>query len=64
MIRSTLALLALSGCVQVLPVVNPMTDDVSCCIAYVELSKSTSGSLEVLKSPTHWSVSAKVHTKF
>lgn len=56
--------LTLSGCVQILPVVNPMTDDVSCCIAYVELSKSTSGSLEVLKSPTHWSVSAKIRTKF
>ena len=69
MIRVALAALLLGGCtviehVQVLPTVNPNTYDVSCCIVYWELSKSTSGSLEMQKSPTTWSVSAKVRTKF
>ncbi|MFM0141710.1 hypothetical protein [Paraburkholderia sp. RL18-085-BIA-A] len=62
MIRIALCLL-LGGCVQVLPTVDQSLN-VGCCIAYVELSKSTSGSIEVQKSPTNWSVSAKVHSKF
>jgi hypothetical protein len=53
----------LSGCVQVLPTVD-QSFDVGCCIALVEISKSTNGSIEVQKSPTTWSVSAKVHHKF
>jgi hypothetical protein len=69
MIRAALAALALSGCtivehVQLLPVVNPTTDDASCCVAFFELSRSTSGSIEVHKSPVAWSVSAKVHHQF
>jgi hypothetical protein len=68
MIRAAFAALALSGCtvithVQVLPTVD-QTFNVGCCIAYWELSRSTSGSVEVQKSPTAWSVSAKVHRKF
>lgn len=64
MIRLALCLL-LGGCgVVVLPVVNPATDDVSCCIAYWSLDKSTSGSLEVKKSETAWSVNSKLRIKF
>jgi hypothetical protein len=69
MIRAALALaLSLSGCtviehVQVLPTVG-QGFNVGCCVAYWELSRSTSGSVEVQKSPTTWSVSAKVHHKF
>jgi hypothetical protein len=69
MIRAAVAALALSGCsvvehVQVLPVINPTTYDVSCCVAYVELNRSTSGSLEVQKSAANWSVSTKLRFKF
>jgi len=66
MIRLALCLL-LGGCttgVVVLPVVNPTTDDTSCCVAYWQLSKSTAGSLEVQKSATSWSISSKLHIKF
>jgi hypothetical protein len=66
MTRALLCLL-LGGCttgVVVLPVVNPTTDDASCCIAYWQLSKSTAGSLEVQKSATTWSVNSKLHIKF
>jgi hypothetical protein len=66
LIRIALCLL-LGGCttgVVVLPVVNPTTYDASCCIAYWALSKSTSGSLEVQKSATTWSVNSKLHIKF
>lgn len=42
MIRAALTACALSGCtvikhVQILPVFNPMTDEVSCCVAYAEI---------------------------
>jgi hypothetical protein len=63
MIRIAPLALLLSGCVQVLPTVD-QSFNVGCCIALVEISKSTNGSIEVQKSPTAWSVSAKVHTKF
>lgn len=66
MIRIALCLL-LGGCstgVVILPVVNPATDDASCCVAYWALNKSTSGSLEVQKSDTAWSVNSKLHIKF
>lgn len=65
MIRIALCLL-LGGCVPivVLPVVNPTTYDASCCIAYWALNKSTSGSVEVQKSATSWSVNSKLHLKF
>jgi hypothetical protein len=68
--RILLALaLPLAGCavvdhVQVLPVVNPATYDASCCIAFFELGKGTDGSIEVQKTPTHLSVSAKVRRDF
>jgi hypothetical protein len=62
MIRIAICLL-LGGCVQMLPTVDQSLN-VGCCIAYVEFSKSTSGSIEVQKKPSTWSVSAKVHTKF
>ena len=66
MIRALLCLL-LGGCttgVVVLPVVSPVTDDTSCCVAYWQLSKSTAGSLEVQKSATSWSVGTKLHFAF
>jgi hypothetical protein len=64
-----LALLPMAGCafvdhVQVLPVVNPTTYDASCCVAFFELGKRTDGSIEVQKTPTHLSVSAKVRQEF
>jgi hypothetical protein len=64
-----MAFLALAGCavverVQVLPVVNPATYDASCCVAFFEIGKGTAGSFEVQKSPTNWSVSAKIHHAF
>jgi hypothetical protein len=62
-IRLAILALLLSGCVQVLPTVD-QSFDVGCCIALVEINKSTNGSIEVQKSPTTWSVSAKVHHKF
>lgn len=44
----------LAGCtvvehVQVLPIVNPTTYDVSCCVAYAEIPPSTHLSLTVKK---------------
>ncbi len=54
------------GCVQVvvLPVVNPTTYDASCCVAYVELNRSTTGSLEMQKTAKTWSISTKLHFQF
>lgn len=45
----------LSGCtvvehVQVLPVINPNTYDVSCCVAYAEIPPGTQLSLSVTHS--------------
>jgi len=57
----------LTGCVQILPTVSSGNDlgaEVGCCIAYIAISKTTSGSIEVQKSPTHWAVSTKFRTKF
>lgn len=62
MIRLAPLALLLPGCV-VLPTVD-QSFNVGCCIALVAISKSTNGSIEVQKSPTTWSVSAKVHSKF
>lgn len=64
MIRAALAALALSGCVQILPTLDKQDQPTGCCIAYWEISRSTSGSIEVQKSPTHWSISTKFRTKF
>ncbi|TDV39508.1 hypothetical protein C7405_101627 [Paraburkholderia caballeronis] len=46
---------ALAGCtvvehVQVLPVVNPNTYDVSCCVAYAEIPPSTQLNLSITHS--------------
>ena len=56
MIRAALGAFTtvLSGCtivehVQILPVVNPMTDDVSCCVAYAEIPPSARLSVTVNK---------------
>jgi hypothetical protein len=67
MIRAALCLL-LSGCtvvehVQVLPVVNPRTLAVSCCIAYVEVGPTTKGSIEVQNSDAK-GVSVKLGAKW
>jgi hypothetical protein len=67
MIRVALLALALSGCadgIVVLPVINPATYDASCCVAYWEMGKSTSGSLEVQKTAKAWSISTKLHLQF
>jgi hypothetical protein len=68
-IRVALLCVALSGCtvidhIQILPVVNPQTYDPSCCIAYWELSRSTTGSIEVQKGARSWSISSKFHSTF
>jgi hypothetical protein len=69
MIRAALALaLSLSGCtaiehIQVLPTID-QGFNIGCCIAYWELSRSTSGSIEVQRAPAAWSISAKLHSKF
>lgn len=69
MIRTALAVLSLSGCtvvehVQVLPVVNPDTYDVSCCVAYAEIPPSTLLSVTVKKSNTSFSIRAGVNWRF
>ena len=55
MIRAALAAIVLTGCttvehLQVLPIVNPNTYDVSCCVAYAEIPPSTQLSLSVTHS--------------
>ncbi|PXW23426.1 hypothetical protein [Paraburkholderia caballeronis] len=46
---------ALAGCtviehVQVLPIINPNTYDVSCCVAYAEIPPSTQLNLSITHS--------------
>lgn len=55
MIRLALCLL-LGGCtvaprVAVLPVINPMTESVDCCVAYAYIPPSTQLSVQVTKAP-------------
>lgn len=69
MIRAALAACALSGCtviahVQVLPVINPETDDVSCCVAYTEWPPSTQLSLSVKKGNVGVNVKAGARWRF
>lgn len=69
MIRAALAALTLSGCtviehVQVLPVVNPDTLDVSCCVAYAEIPPSTRVSVTVKKNNTSFSIKAGARWQF
>ncbi|NIF80125.1 hypothetical protein F3J20_22485 [Paraburkholderia sp. Cy-641] len=60
---------SLAGCtliehVQVLPILNPNTDDVSCCVAYAEILPSTRLSLSVSKSNAGVKVKAGAKWKF
>jgi hypothetical protein len=65
MIRIALLCLLLSGCgAIVVPVVSPMTNQVSCCEALWRLNNSTSGSIEFQKSVTSWSIVSKYHHTF
>lgn len=66
MIRLALACAALAGCthVQVLPTINPTTDDVSCCVAYAEIPPSTRLSLSVTKNDSGLKVKAGAKWKF
>jgi len=52
MIRMAFGVLTLAGCthVQVLPIVNPNTYDVSCCVAYAEIPPRTQLSLSITHS--------------
>jgi hypothetical protein len=63
-IRASALAFFLSGCtaVQVLPIVNPTTDDVSCCVVYAEIPPSTRASISVTKSNAGAKV--KLGTKF
>lgn len=51
MTRVLLCLL-LGGCVQVLPVVDPHTDSVSCCIAVAEINRTTDATLQITNTAT------------
>ncbi|MGF6937804.1 hypothetical protein OKW41_006966 [Paraburkholderia sp. UCT70] len=69
MIRSALAACALAGCtvlehVQVLPIVNPNTYEISCCVAYAEIPPSTRASVTVKKSNTSFSIKASARWRF
>lgn len=66
MIRAALAAFVLTGCthVQVLPIVNPTTYDVSCCVAYAEIPPSTRLSVTVKKSNTSFSLKAGARWRF
>jgi hypothetical protein len=60
---------SLAGCtviehVQILPIFNPTTDDVSCCVAYAEIPPSTRLSLSVSKSNAGVKVKAGAQWKF
>jgi len=60
---------ALAGCtivehVQVLPIVNPNTYDVSCCVAYAEIPPSTRLSVTVKKSGAGTSVKLGARWRF
>lgn len=64
-----IAACALTGCtviehVQVLPIVNPMTDDVSCCVAYAEIPPSTHLSVAVKKGNDGVTVTLGVRRRF
>lgn len=63
MIRILLCLL-LGGCVQVLPVVDPHTDSVSCCIAVAEINRTTEATLQITKPAANLQVKFGVRAKF
>jgi hypothetical protein len=64
--RAALAALLLGGCahVQVLPIINPNTYDVSCCVAYAEIPPSTQLSVSVKKGDTGTTVKLGAHWRF
>ncbi|RAR51697.1 hypothetical protein C7401_13657 [Paraburkholderia unamae] len=66
MIRAALAALTLAGCthVQVLPLINPDTHDISCCVAYAEIPPSTRMSVTVKKGSTGTSVKFGARWRF
>lgn len=74
MIRALAGLLvaSLAGCsaievtqLQLLPVVNPLTYDASCCVAYVEIPPSTQISFSVIHSGSAGTkVKAGAHWRF
>ena len=69
MIRAAVAALLLGGCaviehVQVAPTINPMTDDISCCVAYAEIPPSTQLSVSVKKGNTGTTVKLGAHWRF
>ncbi|PVX86492.1 hypothetical protein [Paraburkholderia unamae] len=57
---------ALGGCthVQVLPLINPDTHDISCCVAYAEIPPSTRMSVTVKKGSTGTSVKLGARWRF
>jgi hypothetical protein len=60
---------SLAGCtvighVQILPIINPSTEDVSCCVAYAEIPPSTRLTLSVSKSNAGVKVKAGAKWKF
>jgi len=63
-------MVVLCGCtviehVQVLPIVNPNTYDVSCCVAYAEVPPSTRLSLQATHSDLKgWSFKAGARWRF
>jgi hypothetical protein len=50
--------------VQILPIINPSTEDVSCCVAYAEIPPSTRLTLSVSKSNAGVKVKAGAKWKF
>lgn len=63
MIRAALLALLLSGCI-VLPVVDQRTDAVSCCLAVVEVNKTTDGTLQITKPAETLQVKIGARFKF
>jgi hypothetical protein len=55
---TALTALALAGCahVQVLPLINPDTHDISCCVVYAEIPPSTRLSVTVKQGSAGTSV--------
>jgi hypothetical protein len=65
----SLAAASLAGCtvvehVQVLPLFNTVTDEVSCCVAYAEIPPSTRLTVSVTKSNAGAKVKAGAKWKF
>ena|GEM_PF-4399271 len=68
-VLSALLVSSLAGCtvfghVQILPILNPNLDDVSCCVAYAEIPPATHLSLSVSKSNAGMKVKAGAKWKY